>query len=209
MKKVFFEPWVGKDYETGGSLGKKVMALGDSHYCSKDCDACGKKSNHAECSGITNEVINAFLHPNSEFESWMPTYTKFERAVNNKELGKIEKEQFWNSIIFYNYLQKAIGGPRIEPDKNLYSESFEPFIEVLEKYKPDLIIVWGQRLYKALPPGNGKEGIPLDIEGNLYDKSWIYTLSNGKQVKLYAIDHPSAAFSWEYWHLIIKAAIEI
>lgn len=209
MEKVFFEPWVGKDYETGGRFGKRVMVLGDSHYCGNECDDCGSIHHKGDCSGITVEVVETFLNPERDFETWMPTFTKFERAVNNKELSQTEKEQFWNSIIFYNYLQEAIGGPRIEPNINLYSESFEPFIEVLEKYKPDTILVWGQRLFKALPPGNGKEGISLDIDGNLYDKSWIYTLSNGKQVKLYAIDHPSSAFSWEYWHPIIKAAIEI
>jgi hypothetical protein len=208
MEKVFFEPWVGENYETGGVFGKRVMALGESGYCFKECEECGAINRRDECSGITKDVIKAFLDPNSEFEPWMNTFTKFERTFNNKELNYEEKKQFWQSIIFYNYLQTALNGPRIKPDKELYAKSFDPFIEVLELYKPDLIIVWGQQLFNALPEGNGKEGSPLIIEGNLYDKCWIYTLNDAHQVKLYAIDHPSSSFPREYMHLIIKAAIE-
>ena len=31
MNKVFFKPWVGKDYDTGGMFGKKILVLGEAH----------------------------------------------------------------------------------------------------------------------------------------------------------------------------------
>lgn len=200
MENVFFKPWVGKNYETGGNFGKRVMVLGDSHYLENKSDAT---------SNDTLEVVETFLDPNRDFAGWMNTFTKFERAVFNKKLNQEEKEQFWHSIVFYNYIQEALSGPRADFDYGLYPKYFEPFIEVLEQHKPDLIIVWGQRLFDALPEGNGKDGIPLNIDNIPYNKSWIYTLSNGHQVKLYAINHPSSSkFPREYWHKIIKAALE-
>ena len=42
MEHVFFKPWVGKDYESGGIFGKKILVLGESHTCG-GCDQCGLK----------------------------------------------------------------------------------------------------------------------------------------------------------------------
>jgi len=199
MEKVFYKPWIGKNYETGGNFGKRVMVLGHSHYLENKSDAT---------SNDTIEVVKTFLNPDRDFETWMPTFTKFERAVFNKELNQEEKEQFWQSIVFYNYMQEALSGPRNEFDYELYTKYFDPFIEVLEANQPDIIIVWGNEFFTALPEGNGKAGIPLYIDNIPYNKSWIYILSNGHQVKLYAIKHPSVPSSREDLHKIIKAAIE-
>ena len=38
---VFFQPFVGKDYTTGGIFGKRIMVLGESHYCDEGCTDCG------------------------------------------------------------------------------------------------------------------------------------------------------------------------
>ena len=40
MKYVKFTPWVGKNYEQG-FRGKKILILGDSHYCAKECSENG------------------------------------------------------------------------------------------------------------------------------------------------------------------------
>lgn len=33
MDSPYFEPWVGENYENGGTFGKKILVLGNSHYC--------------------------------------------------------------------------------------------------------------------------------------------------------------------------------
>ena len=40
MDRPFFEPWIGGNYENGGLFGKKILALGDSHYCNS-CEVFG------------------------------------------------------------------------------------------------------------------------------------------------------------------------
>ena len=40
IDRPFFEPWIGENYESGGIFGKKILALGDSHYCDS-CVGCG------------------------------------------------------------------------------------------------------------------------------------------------------------------------
>ncbi len=38
---IFFQPFVGKDYANGGIFGKRIMILGESHYCDESCTDCG------------------------------------------------------------------------------------------------------------------------------------------------------------------------
>ena len=44
MDRPYFEPWIRENYESGGIFCKKILVLGDSHYCSsssKNCEGCG------------------------------------------------------------------------------------------------------------------------------------------------------------------------
>jgi hypothetical protein len=36
MEHVFFKPWKGTDYESGGIFRKKILAIGESFYCSEE-----------------------------------------------------------------------------------------------------------------------------------------------------------------------------
>jgi hypothetical protein len=45
MENIFFRPYVGENYFNKGYLGKKLLILGESHYCGKIYDVncqCGK-----------------------------------------------------------------------------------------------------------------------------------------------------------------------
>ena len=33
MSNITFRPYVGTNYSTGGIFGKKILTLGESHYC--------------------------------------------------------------------------------------------------------------------------------------------------------------------------------
>ena len=61
MNKAFFQPYVGKDYSTGGIFGKRIMVLGESHYCEEGCTDCGNMANHRECMAFTNGVVSDYL----------------------------------------------------------------------------------------------------------------------------------------------------
>ena len=49
---VFFHPWVGSDYFSGGIFGKRIMVLGESHYCAEACEKCGVDFK-CKCNGIS------------------------------------------------------------------------------------------------------------------------------------------------------------
>ena len=49
--------------------------------------------------------------------------------------------KIWNSVIFFNYLQVAMGGPREAGTGEQYRQAGKAFFEVIEKYQPEYVIV--------------------------------------------------------------------
>jgi hypothetical protein len=63
---IFFQPFVGKDYADGGIFGKRIMVLGESHYCDDGCADCGDCRLHRECMGFTQGVLRDYLDDGTE-----------------------------------------------------------------------------------------------------------------------------------------------
>lgn len=219
LKDVFFLPYVGSNYENGlllsedGTIvsgtesdkGLKVMVLGESHYCGEECVECGLASTCKKeaCRKFTQDVLTCYLgylKGKEGFESWMNTFTKFGKALKGKDERSTD---IWESVIFYNYVQRAMNAARISPSYKDFEDSENAFFEILETYKPDLIICWGKRLYNNLPGTDGKEGNDITTE---YEdiETWIYK----ETIRVLPIYHPSAGFDWSYWHEVIKGLFE-
>ena len=85
---IFFQPFVGKDYANGGIFGKRIMILGESHYCDESCTDCGDCQLHRECMGFTQQVLDDYLNENKERQNWMRTFLKFERSLVGEETNQ-------------------------------------------------------------------------------------------------------------------------
>ena len=205
MDSVFFEPWVGSEYNHSEErmFGKKILALGESHYCGTGCQDCAVGKG---CKNFTTDVVKSYLDPNVEREGWMNTYKKFERSLVNHQTTPEESVMIWNSVMFYNYLQVAMGGSRQAGTKKQYQDSEEAFFAVLDKFEPDLMIVWGNRLWRHLPWERWTEGEPLKVDSQIINNGY-YQLASGKKVKVICVCHPSSGYSWDYWYKVISKEI--
>lgn len=189
MKKhIKAPPFIGKEYETG-LLGKRLLILGESHYC-KNIDEYH--------SNITIDIINDLLDPLSLHEEYKNTYIKFSNAIACRKLDKTERGVVWNKVSFYNYVQEPISGPRKSPTRQMFCRSEDAFWEVLELLRPDGVIVWGKRLYNNLP-NVGQQLEDLILPDGSGIEVWEYSLIDGKQVRLLPINHPSGGWSTDYW----------
>lgn len=201
---VKFKPWVGENYETGIHQGKKLMILGESHYCANPETEATED--------ITIKVIEDLLDPFSEHEGYKNTYTKFAKAVvGEKQFSDETKKEFWQHVIFYNYVQTAISGARVSPTTEQFRNSEQAFFEIISQYQPNLIIVWGKRLYNNLPQ-QGTQLPDLQISQGIYagesSEVWSYTIG-GKTIALLPITHPSASmFELQYHKDLIYQFIE-
>lgn len=199
---VKFLPFVGEKYEHGISFdeegklvlegqGKKVLVLGESHYCDEELS-------DEELSSFTRDVLDCYLNSKERY-SWMSTFVKFERALFNKVTNIEDSKNIWNHLIFYNYLQRPLRGTRMAGDLKDYKDATDPFFAILMQYQPDYIIVWGRRLFDNLPYENGEDG---EYMPSIDMNSWSYQIAD-HMIKVLPIYHPSVGFSWDYWHEVI------
>lgn len=192
MKHVFFMPWVGKEYAAGGIFGKRILVLGESHY------GDGEPS-----SDTTVRVFEEYLGCPETVPSYLQSFHKFERSLVGSSTDCTDRKRIWDSVVFYNYLQTPMSGPRQGGKKSDYANSSEAFFEVLEKYRPEYIIVWGYRLWDNMPTERWKWGEEIVVDGLPAVKFGYYTLSDGTRIKAIPIKHPSAGYSWTKWHELI------
>ena len=204
MKNVRFKPWVGGKYYTSGFKGKKILAIGESFYCSEE---------YAEENAaiLTKKVVEDYLairngEPLDNKGGWTSTYLKFERSLVGEETAPERSREIWESIAFYNYLQVPMTGPR-ESGYNIdYKEAEEPFFEVINKLEPDLILVWGVGLFEKLPEDAWRWGDSLIVDG-IHVKNGYYLLKNGTEVPCIAVKHPSTGYSWDKWYKVINSQL--
>lgn len=213
MSDINFRPWVGKKYLTTGFQGKRILVLGESHYC-KDQLAkngrcypyCRRMNMKERCFTQTIRVVeDAVFH--YEGYPYQRTFLRFERTVVGRELTKEERKDFWQSVVFYNYVQHAQNEPRKSPSAEHWEESEKAFVEVLETYMPDYIIVWGVRLFKNLPKLGGKK-YNFPIKAKVPAQYRLYNIS-GKQIPALQIYHPSAGLNRKEWHKVIDCFLSL
>lgn len=204
---------MGENYLKSGFNGKKILVLGESHYCTKElaeggrcCPLCRIENMESDCFSQTEDVIDHFVY-NYSGEPYAQTFLCFERSMMGKELSNDERIEFWNSIIFYNYIQFSQARPRIAPQQIHWEKSELAFLELLKKYMPDFIIIWGERLYNGLPDWDGSHSV-LEVDGKSTDV-WTYNI-NGKSIPAIKVHHPSSPLGkrWLYWNRFYNAFFE-
>ena len=99
-----------------------------------------------------------------------------------------------------------MGGPRKAGTSAQYKQAANAFFEVIDKYEPGCIIVWGKRLWNNMPNERWQDGDDIVVDGN-HIATGYYLLSNGKRAKVVAVYHPSGGYSWDYWHKVIQGLL--
>ena len=212
LSNINFRPWVGKRYFKGGYKGKKILVLGESHYCKEElseqgrcCPSCIEEKMHSECFSQTEDNIADYLEYYTGV-GFQQTYLCFERAIEGKELTIEEREEFWQGVIFYNYIQYSLCSARQQLllEDAQWKKCEVCFREILETYMPDYIIVWGDRLYESLPNWGGK-GSEIKLDDNSSTSIWTYFIK-GKHMPALRVLHPSIpkGKKWVYWHQFYK-----
>jgi len=149
-KDMNFEPFVGNIYE---EQNFKILLLGESHHFGKD-DMNDFQKEPLKYKDVTKNVLGNFFdykNGNSKFYHWMNTFTKFTNIFNNRPVLREQNEEFWNKLLFYNYVQTPVDSARKSPTPAQFKNSHESFVKIIDELKPNLIIVWGYRLWRNMP----------------------------------------------------------
>ena len=156
---AYFEPWIGKNYSSGGIFKYKILAVGESHYCGEfacpyksKCGVLGGKIK-PKCHRFTDRTINIYLDSNGHgCGGWGRTYKKFTKVLTGGRESSFGLRDVWNSIAFYNFIQSAVlTGPRIPfQNKEVFEDCIDIFNSVVSELRPDFIVVWGDKTWQTL-----------------------------------------------------------
>lgn len=235
-KCVKFRPWVGANYKKGFQ-GKKILILGESHYCKEDdnrtelCKIKWAKNNsrcnhncmNNSCYDMTRALVeDEYSKYRLEYNSLpkvdnkgdkisykhLQTLLCFERNVLGRETSPEDSVLFWQSVAFYNYMQHAQSGPS-KSLENKDKEYYEKaFQEILEELKPKYIIVWGKRLHNDnLLPDSEVSTIKV---GEYEIPIRKFAVEDGV-VQALIVEHPCCPCgkSRKKWHPILKSFLEL
>ena len=233
-KYVKFLPWVGEYYKEGvGFLGKKILVLGDSHYCENECSENGRcypkceyeKMRIGVCDRMTNDLmIDEYFHSRKQggaMARHLHTILNFEKNIFNYTPTLEESTNFWNSVIFYNYKQHSQPKPGEErntsyEEKQEYRMAFE---EILQEYKPKYIVVWSKTLFTKDWLPDGAKDVPdytltVEKDGNIYDAPVrTFITSDGTEIPAIITQHPCCRYGkGKYqpkWHALLKKFLEL
>jgi hypothetical protein len=197
MSNVFFKPWVGNQYDKAGSIfSKKILVLGDSHYI--DEQDYISLNNLDEQSDLTTGVMLDYLDPNVK-ENWKSTFTKFMNSfIQDTKHYECSISELWNSVAFYNYLQRPGGTQSRQTQHYDYTQDKDrnAFLEIINDLQPDIIISWGNKVWDAIPEDLGYGNYRVnDLHG---DCCCLYPFKD-RVIKLIGITHPSTSYKSSHW----------
>lgn len=199
-----FKPWTGDRYGKNLDLlhGKRVLVVGESHH-----------DEHHEPGAVvpdmTIETMNAYRV--AGYERWMRTLDNQAWAIAGKlDVGSTEASQrkgfeIWRSLAFYNYIPVVLARWSREgaPTAEQFRSGKEPFENVLDLLKPDLLLVWGYRLFPWVVHNHYPDYVGRAWE---FSGEWI-DVPREKAVRVVRLRHPSTGFSWRKWHDVILRAL--
>ncbi|WP_157580157.1 hypothetical protein [Rudanella lutea] len=135
MYDINFEPFVGKDYY---SQSPKILVLGESHYAGEG----------DQQSDFTQKIVQENAQrQNGQSHRF---FTLIAKSID-KQLDNLTAPSLWDRVAFYNYVQVIVGArPGIRPTNTMFANSDQAYRAVLERLKPDLVVVVGRRLASHL-----------------------------------------------------------
>lgn len=200
-------PWIGKDY-SAGFRGKHILVLGESFYCD-DCDPCILAPD-SECRQMPRKTVDDYLSyrkGEGEYRPWMKNLYRIRaggvwaRDDRRGMFGVLERRDIRQ--LRANARSRLPHGPTAAQ----WEQAVPVFSRLLSEYRPDRIIPWGDRLYNKLPPLDGREGEPVSRDDSAR-AVWVYPLGDGHCCEMLSHSHPSAGYSWEYWHACLEQFIK-
>lgn len=205
-KGVFFEPWVGSEYEKGIN-GRRIMVLGHNHYCDKKpkCVYC-----RTSCRTFTINIIKEYLQKpfydsKDDSHRWKLTFNAFEKAWFGQTISNEKRNDLWKHLLFYNLIQEAMPDSNTQPTAKQYKDAEAPFRSILSTYTPNVILVWGNGAYNHTPNDSGVPIEPIEYEDQR-SIGWRYLCYN-EPIDIFKIHHPARSFSYIKWHNIITRII--
>ena len=181
FKYVRIKPWVGSKYFKSE---KRILILGESLWYRHRGVKLENQAVH-----YISEIINGWEVRFYENIHFSIGYNYFTNDIFKANI-------FWNNVVFYEYVQFQIH-KKSRPSGNQWLASENAFYEVIEKYKPKVVICCGYQLYNRLLLKNGQKCKSIIIDAN---EVQVYKYNIKSYFTFFLkIKHPSRGYDKEFW----------
>jgi hypothetical protein len=210
MSITNFTPWIGSYYENGIN-NKKTIILGEAHYL-KDVE--NNNWNLPENKPkFTKACISAQIGIDDGDGKWThPFFTKIVSAITGiTKPNNEQKAEFWNSVIFMNYIQEFVdGGARKRPTKDQWEQAVSNFQNTIKIYKPENVFVFGYDLWDHISKYLNNTVIEQVKFSGKKRSTNSHFISDDEKYSFNVLPfyHPSSRFSPKQWHIIHNEFID-
>jgi len=208
MKNLFFNPFIGRQYNEG-ICGKKILVLGASFYCSHtpkseapcpfftECTSPEKKDSSKFdniCPFYKDSGLRLSEEPSNAITENYPAYRNF--AAFMQQFGEDKNEDVWQRMAFTDYVQFFVPTQKTMK-KYLSKRDFYAFCETLRELQPNVVVAWGMAILEEI-----RENNPYVIDfDKLPETEWyvchIRIQGVDHDITMVCCYHPS---SMSYWY---------
>lgn len=141
---LYFEPWVGEDYQAGGNLRCRLLLLGESHYGVAEDYLPSFTISRVKELGV--EQGGHFFFNRVQKTIQGPSAPTFDVAA---------RSAFWEGVAFANFIQEFPGSAHnVRPTTSQWKAGRSALPQLLGMLKPDYMVVFGKGVGHWLPDVN-------------------------------------------------------
>ncbi len=140
MSSSFIEPWVGECYENPKIFPYRTLIVGESNYTDNPIQFSPSIVINCVSDDLCGDDTKGF----GRFA------TKLRRTIFGAE-NDMGPAAFWPNVAFFNFVQYLVGdAPRQRPTNEMWRDSVPVFGQVVERLKPERILVLGLENWRNL-----------------------------------------------------------
>jgi len=197
IKELKWKPFIGERYFDND---KKILLVGESHYT--DINETNENFDKID---FTRWIVDEMGIEEYSYQA------KFFKNVNRLFVRSTTKD-FWNSVSFYNFIQRPMVGIQERPRTADFNLGYNVFVDIIKLLEPNYVIFLGSKCADYLNNFSIKNGYDFssvtwhdNINGTYLKKSNVTI--NGKKIQMIFIKHPSVAFNVDKWRSVINTEI--
>ncbi|WP_100629749.1 hypothetical protein [Algoriphagus formosus] len=190
-------PWIGSDF-FNLPFNKRLLIVGESHYHDNTPATIDRHNDKT----FTRSVIKEFAIDRCYYGTKI--FPNLHRALFQSD--EFNSASFWNSVSFYNFIQRPMVTNKERPNYTDFYNSWFPFLETTKLLQPKICLFIGtsaaNSLERALEhTGYSTPGVIWEEKiNNAYAKTSTIQDTEGKEILLIFIKHTSQRFSWSQWN---------
>lgn len=192
---IHFYPWIGKNYSL---CNKKIFIIGESYYLDSwnpegrfDWDITKDA-----CALAIRKYIGEYCDENGKYKAYTKEFITHDKAsrvlldITGRTVTVPERQSLWHSVGYTVFIQNSFRKNVADSSPFSPEEIKKDIIildAILDKYKPDLVIVYSNSIQKLIADNPQK----IIFRANYKNRTLTSYIWKKNEITFWGIPHPS------------------